>query len=112
MISHDVVMTTGIIKLEIMSGARTQKEFQRLRNRFEALNDITTKDAIWQKAYELGFTLRRKSITIPHTDILIAAVLSSLRSYYCTCRCTFDVMAGHTGITVESLVHIVRGRGL
>lgn len=107
-----VVVTTGLIKLEIMSGARTQYEFQRLKSRFNALDDIKTDDSIWQKACELGFALRRKGITVPHTDILIGACALQSGSVIVHADTHFDLMAGHAGIKVESLVHIVRERGL
>jgi predicted nucleic acid-binding protein len=107
-----VVITTGIIKLEIIGGARTQYEFQRLKSRFNALDDIKTDDAIWQKACELGFALRRKGITVPHTDILIAACSLHSGSVIVHADAHFDIMAGHSGIKVESLVHIVKKGGL
>jgi len=106
-----VVITTGIIKLEIIGGAGTQDEFQRLKSRFNALDDIRTDDSIWQKACELGFELRRKGITVPHTDILIAACALQSESVIVHADTHFDLMARHAGIKVESLVHIVRGKG-
>ena len=105
-----VVITTGIIKLEIIGGAGTQDEFQRLKSRFNALDDIRTDDSIWQKACELGFELRRKGITVPHTDILIAACALQSESVIVHADTHFDLMARHAGIKVESLVHIVRGK--
>jgi len=105
-----VVITTGIIKLEIMSGARTQYELQRLKSRFNALDDIKTDDAIWQRACELGFELRRKGITVPHTDILIGACALQSGSVIVHADTHFDLMAGYAGIKVESLIHIVRKR--
>lgn len=107
-----VVITTGIIKLGIIGGAGTQDEFQRLKSRFNALDDIRTDDSIWQKACELGFELRRKGITVPHTDILIAACALQSESVIVHADTHFDLMARHAGIKVESLVHIVRGRRL
>jgi len=106
-----VVITTGIIKLEIIGGARTQNEFQRLKSRFNALDDIRTDDSIWQRACELGFELRRKGITVPHTDILIAACALQSDSVIVHADTHFDLMVKYAGIKVESLVHIVRGRG-
>ncbi len=108
LLKHDVVITTGIIKLEIIGGARTQKEFQRLKSRFNALDDIGTDDSIWQKACELGFKLRRKGVTIPHTDILIAACALQSGSIIVHADTHFNTMAEHAVIKVESLVQIVR----
>ena len=111
LLKHDVVITTGIIKLEIIGGARTQNEFQRLKSRFNALDDIKTDDPIWQRACELGFRLRRKGVTIPHTDILIAACALKSGSIIVHADTHFDSMAEHAGIKVESLVRIVKGKG-
>ena len=108
LLKHDVVITTGIIKLEIIGGARTQKEFQRLKNRFNALDDIGMDDSVWQKACELGFKLRRKGVTIPHTDILVAACALQSGSIIVHADTHFDMMAEHAVIKVESLVQIVR----
>ena len=108
LLKHDVVITTGIIKLEIIGGARTQKEFQRLKNRFNVLDDIETDDSVWQKACELGFKLRRKGVTIPHTDILVAACALQSGSIIVHADTHFDMMAEHAVIKVESLVQIVR----
>jgi len=107
-----VVITTGIIKLEIIGGARTQNEFQRLKSRFNALDDIGTDDSIWQRACELGFKLRRKGVTIPHTDILIAACALQSGSIIVHADTHFDLMARHAGIKVDSLVQIVKDRRL
>ena len=111
LLRYDVVITTGIIKLEIIGGARTQNEFKRLKSRFNALDDIKTDDSIWQRACELGFKLRRKGVTIPHTDILIAACALQSGSIIVHADTHFDLMAEHAGIKVESLVQIVRGKG-
>jgi len=108
LLKHDVVITTGIIKLEIIGGARTQKEFQRLKNRFNALDDIGTDNSVWQKACELGFKLRRKGVTIPHTDILVAACALQSGSIIVHADTHFDMMVEHAVIKVESLVQIVR----
>ena len=108
LLKHDVVITTGIIKLEIIGGARTQKEFQRLKNRFNVLDDIETDDSVWQKACELGFKLRRKGVTIPHTDILVAACALQSESIIVHADTHFDMMVEHAVIKVESLVQIVR----
>jgi len=108
LLKNDAVVTTGIIKLEIISGARTEKEFQRLKNRFNALGIVESDEPVWQKAYELGFNLRRKGVTVPHTDILIAACALQSGSIIVHADAHFDMMAKHALIKVESLVQIVR----
>jgi predicted nucleic acid-binding protein len=112
LLRENSVITTGIIKLEIIGGARTEYEFQRLKSRFNALDAVKTDEPVWQKACELGFALRRKGVTIPHTDILIAACSLQSGSVIVHADAHFDLIAGHAGIKVESLVHILRGKGL
>lgn len=110
LLKQDVVMTTGIIKLEIISGAGTQKEFQRLKSRFNAFDEIKTDDFLWQEAFELGFKLRRKGLAIPHTDILIATCALQTGSIIVHADTHFDMMATHAGLGVESFVQAVRER--
>lgn len=112
LLRENSVITTGIIKLEIIGGARTEYEFQRLKSRFNALDAVKTDEPVWQKACELGFALRRKGVTVPHTDILIAACSLQSGSVIVHADAHFDLIAGHAGIKVESLVHILRGKGL
>jgi predicted nucleic acid-binding protein len=108
LLKNHVVVTTGIINLEIISGAKTKKEFQRLRDRFNALDMVESIETMWQKACELGFNLRRKGVTVPHTDILIAACALQSGSIIVHADAHFDMMAKHAAIKVESFVKIVR----
>lgn len=108
LLKHDVVVTTGMIKPEIMSGARTREAFQRLKDGFNALDLIASDETIWQRACQLGFDLRGKGVTVPHTDLLIAACALQSGSTIVHADAHFDVMARHGGVKVESLVEIVR----
>lgn len=103
-----VVLTSGMIKLEILGGAKTEKEFQHLKTRFDALDSVETNTSLWEKAYALAFTLRRKGITVPYTDILIAACALTTESTLVHADVHFDVMAKHSGLTVESFVQTVK----
>jgi predicted nucleic acid-binding protein len=108
LLRNNLVFTTGIINLELLSGAKTDSEYQRLKNRLMTLDDIITDDIIWDKAGALAFNLRRKGITVPHTDILIAACAMSEGCVLLHADNHFDIMARHTDLVVESFVNIVR----
>jgi len=45
-----------------------------LRIKLESLEMLPITSNVWEKAYELGFTLRRKGVTIPTTDLIIAGL--------------------------------------
>ena len=51
-ISDEELFTTGIIKLELLSGTKTQKEFDRLKKYLDALDMVETDDRLWESAYK------------------------------------------------------------
>jgi len=74
LIMADKLATTPIIIMEILRGAKSQKEYDKLSKDLAALRcfDISTK--VWERACKLGYALRHKGINAPLTDTLIAAV--------------------------------------
>jgi len=107
LLKENAIITTGIVKLEILGGTRTQKEFQRLKTRLDALDMVETDTALWEEAYKLSFEFRRKGITVPYTDILIAACALRTESTIVHADAHFDLMANHISLKVESFVQIV-----
>ena len=108
LLKENVIITTGIVKLEILGGTKTQNEFQRLKTRLDSLDMVETDTALWEKAYQLSFELGRKGITVPYTDILIAACALMTESTVVHADAHFDLMAKHIGLNVESFVKIVK----
>lgn len=107
LLKEDAIITTGIIRLEILGGTKTENDFQRLKNRLDALDNIETDNTIWQNACELGFKLRRKGLTVPYTDILIATCALKAESIIVHADTHFDMMASHIQLKVESFVQAV-----
>lgn len=108
LLKENAVITTGIVKLEILGGTKTEKEFQRLKTRLDALDMVETDTALWEGAYGLAFKLRRKGITVPYTDILIAECALRTEATVVHADAHFDLMANHARLKVESFVQIVR----
>lgn len=104
LIKEDVIITTGIIKLEILGGAKTEEDFKRLKTRLSSLEVVETDDSLWERAYELAFKLRRKGITVPHTDILIASCALMTGSTVIHADTHFDLMTNPIRLKVESFV--------
>jgi len=104
LLRENVVITAGIVKLELLGGTRTEKEFQRLKRRLDALEIVETNETLWESACHLAFSLRRKGITVPHTDILIAACALSVGGVLLHADSHFDLMAPHIGLAVESFI--------
>ena len=69
-----LAVTTPIILLELLQGCRSTEERDALRIKLESLDLLSVDSSAWEQAYELGFLLRRKGLTIPTTDLIIAAM--------------------------------------
>ena len=108
LLKEDVIITTGIVKLELLGGTKTEREFHRLRTRLDALDAIRTDTPLWDKACDLAFKLRRKGVTVPHTDILIAACALEVEAAVVHADAHFDIISKHAQLKVESFVEAVR----
>ncbi|MCX5814607.1 MAG: PIN domain-containing protein [Proteobacteria bacterium] len=96
--------TIPIIKLELLGGTKTEKEFNRLKSRLQALETISATITQWEKAYEIAFALRRSGVTVPYTDILIAACALTAGATVIHADIHFDMMAKSLPLKTESYV--------
>ena len=62
-----------IVILELWNGARGEYERSKLRQITETLDRVPTTDAVWTMANSLATACRTQGITVPSTDLLIAA---------------------------------------
>ncbi|MEK6697501.1 MAG: PIN domain-containing protein [Nitrospirota bacterium] len=73
-LDDDSVVTTNIILLELLQGCKSKKEYDSLKSRLDILPCYGLAEHTWAIAYESGFSLRRKGITIPTVDIMICSI--------------------------------------
>jgi len=66
--------TCAIVDLELFSGCRSREEFAKLKTALEAQHRLEFEQPVWALGYETAFSLRRKGITVPTVDILIASL--------------------------------------
>ena len=62
-----------VVQLELWNGARGQHERSVLRDFARVLPELPIDDGVWRGAYELAQRARARGVTVPATDILIAA---------------------------------------
>jgi predicted nucleic acid-binding protein len=98
----DEILSFGMIKLELLGGIKTSEEFLRLKNRLDALYEISTDNGLWESASHLAFDLRRKGLTIPATDALIASAAIYSKSILLHADSHFDLIADCSKLKVES----------
>lgn len=67
------VCIVGIIASELIQGIKSEKEREIIRSNLDAINYIDMKFKDWIKTGDLSCSLRKSGLTIPLTDIAIAA---------------------------------------
>ena len=103
-ISEDEVAVNGLIQVEIVSYAASVAARDRLISDFKAFHWLDLNRADFALAQDLGFRLRQAGVTIPATDLIIAAsALNSDTRLYHRDR-HFDLIAAKTPLSVQSFV--------
>ena len=74
LIMADKLATTPVIIMEILRGAKSQKEYDKLSNDLAALRCFALTENVWERAFKLSYMLRHKGMNVPLTDTLIAVV--------------------------------------
>ena len=74
MIVSNRAVLTGVSLAELLIGTKDSAQRGLLIDALTALDYIEVNDAIWIKAGEIGAELNQKGITVPLTDLLIAAL--------------------------------------
>ena len=62
-----------LVQLELWNGARGRQEHRVLRDFARTLPDLAMDDVVWQAAYDMARRARAQGITVPATDVAIAA---------------------------------------
>jgi len=93
-IADNRAATAGIIILELLSGARSEREYQELKEDLRALIQLETTSKTWERASLLAYELKRKGLAVPATDVLIMTVAVENGCSLLHADHHFDLMAG------------------
>ncbi len=78
------IYMVGPVVSEILQSAKTENDYQALNANIGGVPFIETVFADWQLAGQLSYSLRRKGVTLPITDCLIAAISINKEAYIYT----------------------------
>lgn len=98
-------LTTGtacwcpVVQLELWNGARGDRERRALRGLAEALPELAIDEEVWRTAYDLAQRARSQGVTVPATDVLIAACAARHDAALETADSDFDLLASLDGPT-------------
>lgn len=97
------VCVNGVIKVEIVAFAPDEASYRKLLADFLAFHWLDLGPEEFALATELGFKLRRQAITVPPSDLIIAA--SAIRAgatlYHVDAH--FDMIAQHSKLSSRHL---------
>lgn len=79
-IAKDLLAVNGIIQVEILGFAVHRKERDMLLLDFSAFHCLPLEPTVFSLASDLGFELRRQGVTVPATDLIVAASAISSQS--------------------------------
>lgn len=65
--------TCGVVEAEVLRGLRFPKRRQRMTDFFSLLQRLPTPSSLWDEVSDLAWTMDRKGIVLPLTDLIIAA---------------------------------------
>ena len=68
------VLISGIIVYELLQGVKNKKDAENIKRGTLALGYLEVTSETWLMAGDLFFELRRKGITLPPSDVLLAAL--------------------------------------
>ena len=72
MFSHNEVVICGIIRSELMHGAKSETDLLRISDVLDEFEEVGFDQSDWKLLGELLYKLRIKGITVPLSDVIIA----------------------------------------
>ncbi|MBN4063698.1 PIN domain-containing protein [Cardiobacterium sp. AH-315-I02] len=73
-IEGDKALLCGVVVTELLQGAKGKKENRQLDLLFSTIKSLPCDENVWREAGLMLQDLRRKGITVPLTDALIAVI--------------------------------------
>ena len=103
LLDENRVVVTGIILAELMTGISNEKDQQFLEECFLGLPYLEATREIFAAAGKMGAALRKKGITIPISDLLIAALARTHALTVFTMDNHFQTLARPLNVQMELL---------
>ena len=103
-IESDEAAVNGIIQVEIVGFVAKEKQRETLLADFGSYHWLEIDRAVFDDATELGATLRGHGITVPATDLIVAATAIRARAALYHVDSHFDQIAQHSNLVSVNLV--------
>jgi hypothetical protein len=107
LIDADHLVLVGVVLAELIQGCRTSSEANTTISKLTGLRFLETNLSSWKRAGELSFALRRKGVTLPLSDLIIAALALEHQCQVYTLDPHFEQIPG---LTLHTVPRPSRGR--
>ena len=87
------VLIPGIIKVELLRGTKSKREYDHLSDLLKGLTYLPVPEEFWERLSEFSFTLFRKGVVVPLTDTYIALLCIENNAPILHCDKHFDLIA-------------------
>lgn len=91
-----------VIRMELLTGCRSEMEYDQLNSRLRAIPLLEITETVWQKAGRISFDLVCKGLTLPTVDILIAASAIHSRCILYHSDRHFTLIAQHIPLKIKT----------
>lgn len=106
LVLDDLVLLPGIIRTELLRGAKSKKESGHLKNLLGGLIYLPVEEAFWEKLADFSFGLFRKGLTIPLTDTYIALLCMETGAWLLHRDKHFDLIAKFASIKIYPRISV------
>ncbi len=98
LILAEAALTTGMVRLELLQGAKTEEHAGEIADRLTILRAIEANEFIWDEVARLYRTLRGKGFSIAVPDLWIATVAMQARVILLHCDSDFEHIAKYSSL--------------
>jgi len=87
------VLLPGIIRTELLRGAKNRKEFNKLDDLLKGLTYSSVEEEFWNELSDFSFGLFRKGVVVPLIDTYIALICMKEKALILHCDKHFELIA-------------------
>ena len=104
LITEGKILLPGIIRVEILRGTKSQREYERLDELLNGLTYLPVGENFWGRLARFSFDLFRKGIAVPLVDTYIALLAIENNASLLHRDQHFDVIAQKTDLEILKVV--------
>jgi len=69
---REEILCCGVIRCEVLRGIVNEKVHRRIQDLFDTVSSVETDNLIWDETAHLAWTMDRRGVILPLTDLIIA----------------------------------------